>query len=272
MAEDNGSRSKRARYYSKGNKAKHFIQPGLKGFMITCNFREKDCIREAYNILNQYVDKDDVCTHSDEEGQGDVNDISDQLTKAIDSAKTNIQVADKKKRFQVVETGASNCLFISTTLDNPVPFAMKIIQDIANTKRQETRYLLRLVPIEKVCRANISDITNTAGALFDQYFLKEPTTFAIVFNRRYNNSVNREDVIKTLADLIGQKNVLNKADLKSAKLCVIVEIIKGLCLLSVVPDYFQLKKFNLLELSQKPKEEPENVESSLEAKDEAVKT
>lgn len=34
-----------------------FLKAGLKGFVCTCNGMEKQCIRESYNILNEYADK-----------------------------------------------------------------------------------------------------------------------------------------------------------------------------------------------------------------------
>ena len=29
----------------------------MKGFLITCNNREKEAVKEAYNLLNEYADK-----------------------------------------------------------------------------------------------------------------------------------------------------------------------------------------------------------------------
>lgn len=51
-----------------------------------------------------------------------------------------------------------------------------------------------------------------------------------------------------MADLIASKNNKNKVDLKNGQVCVLVEVMKGLCCLSVLPDYFLLKKYNLAEL------------------------
>lgn len=51
-----------------------------------------------------------------------------------------------------------------------------------------------------------------------------------------------------MADLITLKNNKNKVDLKNGEVCVLVEVMKGLCCLSVLPDYFLLKKYNLAEL------------------------
>jgi tRNA acetyltransferase TAN1 len=40
----------------------------------------------------------------------------------------------------------------------------------------------------------------------------------------------------------------NRADLKHPQLAIIVEVIRNMCCLSVLPDYFELRKYNLLEL------------------------
>jgi tRNA acetyltransferase TAN1 len=37
--------------------AGHRLAPGQKGFLITCNDRERDAVKESYNILNEYADK-----------------------------------------------------------------------------------------------------------------------------------------------------------------------------------------------------------------------
>ena len=33
------------------------LEPGIQGFLVTCNNREKDAVRETYNILNECADK-----------------------------------------------------------------------------------------------------------------------------------------------------------------------------------------------------------------------
>lgn len=71
-----------------------------------------------------------------------------------------------------------------------------------------------MLPIEIVCKAKMEDIKNAAGELFDKHFLKEPSTFAINFNKRFNNDIQRDEVIKELADLVSMKNIGNKVNLK----------------------------------------------------------
>lgn len=32
------------------------LEAGMTGFLCTCNFREKDCVRDAYKLLNEFAD------------------------------------------------------------------------------------------------------------------------------------------------------------------------------------------------------------------------
>ncbi|XP_068630583.1 THUMP domain-containing protein 1 homolog [Battus philenor] len=257
-----GDTRKKKKFYFRKRRNKYFLEPGFRGFFCTCNFREKDCVKEMYNLLNEYAGKlypelegdqlppsaaneDNSLSESEEE-----TDIGDLLRREVETMKKSSQKSLKHKRFQVVETGTSNCIFIKTNLPSPEELTTAIIQDLTKTKIQKTRHVLRLLPIMATCKANLPDIMECAGKLFDKYFLKEASTFAVIFNKRFNSSVSRDLIIKELADLIVLKNGNNKADLKNPSLCIIVEIIKGICLLSVVDNYFLYKKYNLHELSK----------------------
>ena len=64
--------------------------------------------------------------------------------------------ADKKeseRRFQVIESGIQNVLFVRTTVKEPVELVVKILKDIAETKTQKCRHLIRLIPIQRTCKA-----------------------------------------------------------------------------------------------------------------------
>ncbi|XP_053603002.1 THUMP domain-containing protein 1 homolog [Plodia interpunctella] len=260
-----GDTRKKKKFYFRKRKNKYFLEPGFRGFFCTCNFREKDCVKEVYNLLNEYTAKlypdlnavdpverpasvapDD---RSESESE-DETDIGDLLKREVDSLKRNSQKSLKHKRFQVVETGASNCIFIKTNLPSPEELIEAIVKDLHVTKLQKTRHVMRLLPIMATCKANLPDIMECAGRLFDKYFLKEPSTFAVIFNKRFNSSVSRDLIIKELAEMVVMKNGDNKADLKNPTLCIIVEIIKGICLLSIVGNYYTYKKYNLHELSK----------------------
>lgn len=277
--EPNSKRRKmnRKKAYQNQSKPKHFLEPGIRGFFATCNFGEKDCVRECYNLLNEYADQialeqenqaaitneqpstnetlNDSGTAAEDPDQEDEEDISTLLEKEIKTINSSKQ--GNRYRFQQVETNVSNCLFIKTSLSNPNELGVRIVRDIAETKKRKTRMLLRFWPVDAVCRANIEDIKNAAGRLFDKVFLNtEPTTFSIAFNKRHNNSVDRMKVIQELAELVDFKSSAHKVDLKDPQITIVVEVIKGLCCISLLPNYFKLKKYNIHELTQVEKEKP----------------
>jgi len=39
------------------------LQPDMKGFLCTCNYGEKDCQKEAINLLREYSEEIDVSLH-----------------------------------------------------------------------------------------------------------------------------------------------------------------------------------------------------------------
>ncbi|KAH8242075.1 hypothetical protein KR026_000486 [Drosophila bipectinata] len=243
---------------------KQFLQAGQRGFFATCNINEKACVRECYNLLNHYADllygpekpEGNAEKKPDEQGAGGEDkgqtkkpssDDDDDLEAA--AAKCRESMAPRKVRFQNVDTGTNNCVFIRTLLEDPVTLGKHIVQDIAATGKSMSRFVLRLVPIEAVCRANMTDIIEAAGALFDKHFLKEPTSYGIIFNHRYNQQIKRDQIITQLAELVNSKNVGNKVDLQKAQKSIIVEVLRGWCLLSVIDNYLDCKKFNLAELA-----------------------
>lgn len=250
---------------SKNKYKKEFMEPGQSGYLVTCNFRERDCLRESYAVLNEYADLlygkvdeqdseatvekpgEEVVTESKDDEEEEEEDISKQLTSDINKAKQDFKT--KSYRFQSMDIGnVTNCLFIKAKVPDVVELGVKILTNIYETQMARTKNVLRFIPVEIVCKANMTDIINAAGNLFDKHLLKESKTFSIVFNHRMNNSVKRDTIIKELASLVTLKNVNNKVDLKNPQVVVMVEVLKGLCCLSVLPDYFKLRKYNLAEL------------------------
>ncbi|KYM83282.1 THUMP domain-containing protein 1 like protein [Atta colombica] len=181
------------------------------------------------------------------------DDISIVLEKEINELRTEHKMSLSSRKFQVVDTGVKNMIFITSTLSNPLELVIKIVSKLDTTKEQCTRYLLRLLPIEVVCKAYMDNIKTKANELFEKYFVQEPKTFSIVFNRRSNNSIKRDEIIEDLAEIILKKNPGNKADLKNPDIAVIVEVIRGVCLFSVAPHYYKFKKYNLLEICNNTK-------------------
>lgn len=202
-------------------------------------------------MLNEFYEEEEnkgIATEKDDTDgdDNDEDDITNQLSIEINKAKQESK--DKACLFQAVDSGSNGVSFIRTSVENHYDLGIKIIRKLAELKTKRSRFTNRLLPIESVCKANVEDITDSAGKLFDKHFLRESSTFSIIFNKRLNNSIHREEIIKQLADLVVQKNIGNKVNLKNPEKTILVEVIKGLCLLTVLPDYLELKRFNLNEL------------------------
>lgn len=76
----------------------------------------------------------------------------------------------------------------------------------------------------------------------------------VCLSRRSNNTIKRDEIIEDLAEIIARKNPGNRADLKNPEIAVVVEVIRGVCLLSIAPHYYKFKKYNLIEIcNNKPK-------------------
>jgi len=246
-AKPNSTNKRRKHYANPSQKRRRYVlEPGLKGFLCSCNFREKDCIRESYNILNEYADILYGTEAHRSEAQDEVvsgEDDADDLQKEIESLKS----ADKatERRFQVVESGAKNFLFIRTTIEDPVKLTEMIVQDISERKKQKTRFLLRLIPIEVTCKAYVDDIQKACEPLLEKYFQDSPKSFSIVFNHRNNNQISKDNVIKVVAEMVSAKRSDHKVDLKNAEVSILIEVIKGIALIGVVPNFTKYKKYNL---------------------------
>uniref|UniRef100_A0A1A9W7N4 THUMP domain-containing protein n=1 Tax=Glossina brevipalpis TaxID=37001 RepID=A0A1A9W7N4_9MUSC len=264
------------------SRKEQFLESGQRGFLATCNSNEWDCVKECYNVLNQYADilyrihegemkpdfkKQTEQRDADIEEESDTDDdidIADDLQKQIKASKEK-----GKERFQVVETGVSKCIFIKTILENPVPLATHIIEDILKSKKQVSRYLIRLIPIQAVCSIGKASIVKAATRICDNYFQTEPTTFSIVYNKSYKHNIDREDLIKELATLIHTKNANHKVDLKYPKKTLFIQLLKNLCCLSIIDNYMKYKKYNLIELAR-AEECPNMVETKVETEKEVV--
>lgn len=247
-------KSKKARYCS--------LTAGIQGFLLFCNQREKEAIREGYAILNQYADicfpeihPEDSKLKSDEDND---NDDDDDLESALEKEKAQLQKSQKKenRRFQITDGSINNLLFIRCLKSiDPQILVEKIMDEIEKDGRQRTRNLLRLVPVEVVTKAFESNIAVGFKTLIQKRKSeftedeKMKKSYCIVYKSRYNNNLTKEEVINAINPVmneeLGSDNVL--VDYKKPDFVIIVEVMKTFCCMSILKDYFTRKKFNLIE-------------------------
>ncbi|NWX07748.1 THUM1 protein, partial [Caloenas nicobarica] len=237
------------------------LEAGMRGILITCNMNERKCVGEAYSLLGEYGDllygPEQFSDHeerlSGSEREEDEDDVEAALKKEVGQIRTSTE--QKLRRFQSVESGANNVVFIRTRGIEPENLVHHILKDMHATKKKKTRVILRMLPISGTCKAFMEDMKKYAETFFEPWF-KAPNkgTFQIVYKARNNSHMSREEVIKELAGIVGSLNPENKVDLNNPQYTIVVEIIKNVCCLSVVRDYILFRKYNLQEVVKSNKD------------------
>ncbi|CAH2307174.1 THUMP domain-containing 1 [Pelobates cultripes] len=253
------------------------LEVGMQGILITCNMNERKCVGEAYSLLNEYGEQlyGAEKLHKDHDGASeseDDDDVEAALKKEVDEIRTSTE--KNLRRFQSVDSGANNVVFIRTLNVEPEKLVHHILKDLYTTKKKKTRVILRMLPVSGTCKAFPEDLRKYAEKFFEPWF-KAPNkgTFQIVYKARNNNHMNRDDVIKDLAGIVGSQNPENKVDLNNPEYTIVVEIIKNICCLSVVKDYILFRKYNLQEVVKSNKEEtsPNPATTATEKNDDKTK-
>ncbi|KFQ99776.1 THUMP domain-containing protein 1, partial [Nipponia nippon] len=246
------------------------LEAGMRGIPITCNMNERKCVGEAYSLLGEYGDllygPEQFSDHeerlSGSEREEDEDDVEAALKKEVGQIRASME--QKLRRFQSVESGANNVVFIRTRGIEPENLVHHILKDMHATKKKKTRVILRMLPISGTCKAFIEDMKKYTETFFEPWF-KAPNkgTFQIVYKARNNSHMSREEVIKELAGIVGSLNPENKVDLNNPQYTIVVEIIKNVCCLSVVRDYVLFRKYNLQEVVKSNKEDTQQNPSSV---------
>ncbi|XP_063961533.1 THUMP domain-containing protein 1-like [Lytechinus pictus] len=255
------SQGKKKSYYRKSaasyRKQDRMLQSGMKGILITCSGNESKCVKEAYNLLNEYADQlygpetcpDDKQETIDGENESDEEeeDISDLLDKEVNALK--VQHQSKVKRFRSARTGTKNVIFIQTTGVDPHTLVMHILTDLEKTKTQKTRNMQRMLPVSHTCKAFEDKIEKTAQEMIFPVFLASDaidSSFCIMFKARNNNKIKKEPIVQLLAPLVTQgSSHIHKVDFNSPDHTVMVDVMGGVCCLSILKDYNRFKKYNL---------------------------
>lgn len=254
------TRKRSKKHYSghapKKLKRNHELEVGAEGVLITCNMNERKCMREAFNLLNEYADAlygpeqsgEAQDSHSEED---DDEDVEAALKKEVSQIQTSMK--SRQQRFTALESGANNVVFIRCHGVDPEKLVHHILSDLHQTKKKKSRVILRMLPVSGTCRAFPEDMEKYLSVFLERWF-KAPlrATYQICFKARNSSHNKRDDVIKDIAALVDQMNPENKVDLTNPELSIIMEIIKTVCCVSVVRDYTLFRKYNLQEVTKEP--------------------
>ena len=151
--------------------------------------------------------------------RGNEYEASSELRRLLEEIAVLTPVIDK--------TGISG-LIAAKTLTDPFEIIMKL-RKILLERPYEFRFILRVIPVEKVVRTNLDEIKQSAVELSNK--IGENETFRVTVEKRFT-SVSSHDIIEATASDIKRKVNLTKPDK-----ILLIEVIGGYTGLSVVsPD------------------------------------
>ncbi|XP_074549152.1 THUMP domain-containing protein 1 [Halichoeres trimaculatus] len=259
----NESRKRSKKRYGGGQANKRFksssLEVGMEGILITCNMNERKCTAEAFNLLNEYADQlygpekfqDSNGSSSKEEDEDDDDEEEEDVAEALKKEVSQLQasVTKQKRRFQAFDSGANNVIFIRTLNLESDKLVHHILSDLYTTKKKKSRVILRMLPVTGTCKAFQDDMVKYLTTYLEHWF-KTPNcaTYQIVFKARNSSHNKRDEIIKSIAGLVGKMNPKNKVDLTNPELTIIVEVIRAVCCISVVKDYTLFRKYNVQEV------------------------
>ncbi|ORX50597.1 hypothetical protein DM01DRAFT_1337757 [Hesseltinella vesiculosa] len=231
-----------------GSKSQFNIQPGMQGVIVMCTRgREQRAMREAMDLFIKYANDLYPATNqlvANEVSDGEDDDLEASIAKELAELK---ETKHEDKRFVNISTATDCVLFIKTHPDiPPVALVHAIMKDVKETQLKQTRYISRLLPVETICAMDLEKIQAAAKPILTPHFHSDdpvvPKTFCVAYRSRNCGSADRSKITETLAASVGRPHVV---DLKEAQLTIIAEVLQSICMMSVVPDFNELRKYNL---------------------------
>jgi len=118
----------------------------------------------------------------------------------------------------VRKSGVAGLVAAETALN---PFeALKALRETLRVRPYEFRYILRLIPIEKVVRTDLGDIVNAARELGSRIGEKE--TFRVTVEKRFT-TMSKLEIIEAVA-----RDIKRKVDLGRPDKVILIEVVGGL--------------------------------------------
>jgi tRNA acetyltransferase TAN1 len=167
---------------------------------------------------------------SESTGSPEESEISVSLEAELAKELTELKKSRRKKhhRFQVVESGCNNIVFIKfmDALDAN-KFVIKVFEHMTQeVKKPRTRYSNRILPIEKTCFVSEDSIVSTITPMIERVFVtenetKRPFKFRVELKVRNNDKLDKDELKRKLVTVVGKGHFV---DLKTPHKLLLVEV------------------------------------------------
>lgn len=163
--------------------------------------------------------------------------------------------------FRFLQSHVNNVMFIRCPVHlNPCQLAHRLFQDLLASGSKKSRYVARVIPVEKTSRADVNAIQEGIGEILaaelsvaDQ-IKQGPWTYGIQIKIRNNTSLKKDAVISAVCDIIRTLCPNAKVDLKSPTRTVSIEVLQKFACLSLLTCYNLYHRYNIQEVGKVVKE------------------
>jgi tRNA acetyltransferase TAN1 len=144
------------------------------------------------------------------------SDASDELSQLLD------MLGDKEPSIEI--TSISGIILANTHLD-----PLQIVENCREMVRNEPwrfRYVLRIIPLEKICRAELTDIHNVVNQLCPK--IGQHETFMVMIEKRHTK-LHSKEIISTVTSDIDKK-----VNLDNPNWIILIQIVNRLAGISIL--------------------------------------
>lgn len=245
-----------------GNKKRYkkatnvLLDPNTSGIYATCNRnKEKSCRNELMLYLQDKINElyklDEADSSDDDNEKKEELSIEDKLKQELSEMKES----KKTDLLTPIDIDCECLVFIKTKKSiDPEQIVEAICQESYESNTKRTRYTQKLSPVMDSCSASREELQNLARRVLARHFHQEtgqkPVKFAIQISKRNFNTLSKDQMIKAIAECVGNDHG-HKVDLKDYEKLILVECFKNNIGMSVVNNYQKYSKFNLQQIYEK---------------------
>ncbi|KAI9281851.1 hypothetical protein BY458DRAFT_202010 [Sporodiniella umbellata] len=227
--------------------------------MFSCNVNaETRALGQISNCLETYSTKlfpNSQSTWTRFKGQLDIDqiDLEEECVQVPSENNPNY----KERKFQAVDSACGGLVFFRFRIDvKPSEFVRRFMdyikqlpEDDRKKELSKIQYTSKWIPFDYICPATTERIQRCFENVKNEHFndQKSTETVAIVTEIRNNISITKSDIIQSIAPLIPSNY---RVDLKKPTLVIFVSVFKSACGITVLKEYYERKKYNLLSYCQ----------------------
>lgn len=239
------------------------LKDNIKGFLImTDRNKEKNSIKDAYNILNDIIEEHFSSALIDENNKKESSDKSNQITDELE--KEIQQLKTKKNYFSSFDTHCNGVVFIKIAKEyeekiDPITISTIVMNKVINCKEPLSKTITKFIPIELAIKAKFDIFKERGPCLLQKYFIKpdegeeqRKRSWKLEFRSRNNNSVSKDSYMNFVSEIIGREYYY--VDYKNPEMTVLLEITNDLLCLSVLEKYQEYRCYNIQALSKTEEE------------------